>query len=148
MSNGGDFIDLIESIKKIAPDALKTIQTRYEILKNIQTNQPLGRRAISLNLGLRERTVRCEVEKLKDLKLLTVDNMGMYVTDDAKKLLKKLEEPYYDIRGIGELTKLLQEKLQIARIFVVPGDSETNHDVLLEMGKVASPSRRRRFPGE
>ena len=138
MSNGGDFIDLIESIKKIAPDALKTIQTRYEILKNIQINQPLGRRAISLNLGLRERTVRCEVEKLKELKLLTVDNMGMYVTDEAKKLLKKLEEPYYDIKGIGELTKLLQEKLQIAKIFVVPGDSETNHDVLLEMGKVAS----------
>lgn len=138
MSSGGDFIDLIESIKKIAPDTLKTIQTRYEILRNIQINQPLGRRAISLNLGLRERTVRYEVEKLKELKLLTVDNMGMYVTDEARKLLKKLEEPYYDIIGIEELTKLLQKKLQIPKIVVVPGDSETNQDVLLEMGKAAS----------
>ena len=138
MSNGGDFIDLIKSIEKIAPDALKVIETRYEILKNIEINQPLGRRAISLNLGLRERTVRYEVEKLKELKLLTIDNMGMYVTDDAKKLLKHLEEPYYDIRGIGELTKSLQKKLQINKIIVVAGDSEINHDVLLEMGKAAS----------
>jgi central glycolytic genes regulator len=138
MSNGGDFIDLIESIQKIAPDALKTIETRYEILKNIEINQPLGRRAISVNLGLRERTVRYEVEKLRELKLLTIDNMGMYVTDEAKKLLMRLEEPYYSIRGIGELTKLLQNKLQIAKIIVVPGDSEMNQDVLLEMGKYAS----------
>ncbi|MDY0236902.1 MAG: sugar-binding transcriptional regulator, partial [Gudongella sp.] len=85
MSNGGDFIDLIKSFEKIAPDALKTIETRYEILKNIEINQPLGRRSISLNLGLRERTVRYEVEKLRELKLLTIDNMGMYVTDEAKK---------------------------------------------------------------
>ncbi|MDY0236621.1 MAG: sugar-binding domain-containing protein [Gudongella sp.] len=138
MSNGGDFIDLIKSFEKIAPDALKTIETRYEILKNIEINQPLGRRAISLNLGLRERTVRYEVEKLRELKLLTIDNMGMYVTDEAKKLLSKLEEPYYNIRGIGELIKLLQKKLHISKIVVVPGDSEINHDVLLEMGKAAS----------
>lgn len=98
----------------------------------------MGRRAISLNLGLRERTVRYEVEKLRELKLLTIDNMGMYVTDEAKKLLKKLEEPYYNIRGIGELTKLLEKKLQIEEIIVVPGDSEINQDVLLEMGKAAS----------
>lgn len=138
MSSGGDFIDLIESIEKIAPDALKTIETRYEILKNIEINQPLGRRAISLNLGLRERTVRYEVEKLKELKLLTIDNMGMYITNEAKKLLKELEEPYYNIRGIEELTKSLQKKLQIAKIIVIPGDSEKNKDVLLEMGQAAS----------
>ena len=138
MSSGGGNIDLIKSIEKIAPDALKTIETRYEILKNIEMNQPLGRRAISVNLGLRERTVRFEVEKLKELKLLTIDNMGMYVTGEAKRLLKSLEEPYYDIRGIGQLTKQLQKKLGIEEIIVVPGDSEKNHDVLLEMGKAAS----------
>ncbi len=138
MSSGGDFIDLIKSIEKIAPDALKIIETRYEILKNIEMNEPLGRRAISLNLGLRERTVRYEVEKLKELKLLTIDNMGMYVTGEAKKLLKNLEQAYYNIRGIGQLTKLLQEKLKLRDIVVVPGDSETNKDVLLEMGRVAS----------
>lgn len=41
------------------------LKKRYEILKTIYYNQPVGRRALSQELNLGERIVRTEVEFLK-----------------------------------------------------------------------------------
>lgn len=87
---------------------------------------------------MKERTIRSEVEKLRELKLLNTDNMGMYVTDDGKELLNQLSDIYQSIRGIPNLRKKLQDILQIKSIVIVPGDSGTNDLVLQEMGRSAS----------
>ncbi len=87
---------------------------------------------------MKERTIRSEVEKLRELKLLNTDNMGMYVTGDGKELLDQLSDIYQSIRGIPNLRKKLQDILQIKSIIIVPGDSGTNDLVLQEMGRSAS----------
>lgn len=138
MSNGGDNIDLLKLIGKLSPECFQTIERRYSILRAIEFRQPVGRRALSVELGLKERTIRSEVEKLRELKLLNTDNMGMYVTDDGKDLLGQLNDIYQSIRGIPDLRKRLQEILGIRSIIIVPGDSQSNDLVLQEMGRSAS----------
>ncbi|MGM0396603.1 MAG: sugar-binding transcriptional regulator [Bacillota bacterium] len=138
MTIGGGFIDILKLIGRLSPECFETIERRYTILRAVEIRQPVGRRALSVELGLKERTVRSEVEKLKELKLLNADNMGMYVTDDGKYLLLQLGDIYQSIRGIPNLRKKLQDSLGIENVIVVPGDSGENDLILQEMGRTAS----------
>lgn len=121
----------------MSPESFETIERRYVILRTIQFRQPVGRRALSTELGFRERTVRSEVDKLRELKLLNSDNMGMYVTDMGRDLLTQLEYVYSDIRGVPDLRRKLQKTLGIQNILLVPGDSGSSSSVLQEMGRSA-----------
>lgn len=60
----------IDVQRKLLPDLLAIMQKRYEILQHIRLMQPIGRRTLSLNLGISERVLRSEVQFLKEQHLL------------------------------------------------------------------------------
>ena len=131
-------MEIIDIIKKMAPEIIELIEKRYLILRSIYYNQPIGRRAISNELGLKERNVRDEVNILKDQGLINIHNMGMYITEDGKQLITELSSLYGDLKGITGIEKILQEKLNIKRVYIVPGTFLEDNTVIKDMGKIVT----------
>lgn len=129
---------IIDIIKKMAPEVIELIEKRYLILRSIYYNQPIGRRAISTELGFKERNVRDEVNILKDQGLINVDNMGMYITEDGKQLITELSTLYGDLKGITRIEKILKERLNIKRVYIVPGTFIEDNTVIKDMGKIVT----------
>lgn len=128
-------VDLIEIQKKIVPEICDLLETRYYILRGIYYNQPIGRRSLAYELNMGERAVRTEVNILKEQGLLNIESMGMYVTEDGKKIIGNLSGVIHRLKGITELEKKLEEVLQVEKVLIVPGNSDDNSLVLKDMGK-------------
>lgn len=131
-------METLKLIKRIAPEVTEIIEKRYLILKSISYNQPIGRRALSNELGMKERTVREEANMLKDQGLLNIDFMGMNITDNGKNVLADLHWIYNGLKGIPDLENALKEELNIKKVIIVPGNSSENRMVLKDMGKITS----------
>ena len=56
---------LVQIQKRIVPDLIEEMQTRYDILHYVRLMQPIGRRTLATSLGLTERVLRREVDFLK-----------------------------------------------------------------------------------
>lgn len=130
--------DLIELEKKIVPEMIETLEKRYEILRSIYYYQPIGRRALANNLKLGERTVRTEVSVLKEQGLLNIESVGMYVTEEGKSILMDLKDVIYNIKGLKDLERVLEDALNIKKAFIVPGNSDEDELVLKDIGKEAA----------
>ena len=137
-NDGGEGIDYLELIKNIAPEVTDIIERRYLILRTINFHQPVGRRTLSLELGIGERVIRNEVNILKEQGLLNIEIMGMYLTKEGKNLIEDLHEIYKDLKGILELQERVRISLDVERVIIVPGNSYNNELVLKEMGKITS----------
>lgn len=131
-------MNLIQIEKKIVPEILDILELRYNILRVICYNQPIGRRGIANKLDIGERTVRTEVNILKKQGLLNVESMGMYITPDGKTVIENLEGVIRELKGITDLEKKLKDILKVQNIIVVPGDSDSDELVLKDLGKAAA----------
>ncbi|HSH35787.1 sugar-binding transcriptional regulator [Schnuerera sp.] len=131
-------MNLIEVQKKIIPEILDMLEIRYNILRNIYYNQPIGRRGLSQKLNMGERTIRTEVNILKERGLLNIESMGMYVTEDGKRIIKDLKGVMREFKGISNLERRLKQVLNVENIIIVPGNSDDDSLALKDMGKTTS----------
>jgi len=131
-------MDLIEIQKKIVPEILDMLEIRYNILRTIYYNQPIGRRGLANKLDIGERTVRTEVNILKQQGLLNIESMGMYITKDGKTVIGSLEGIIRELKGIEHLEQRLEDILKVKNVIIVPGNCDNNELVLKDLGKAAS----------
>lgn len=131
-------MDLIELEKKIVPEMFNIMELRYNILRNIYYNQPIGRRGLAQKLNIGERLIRTEVNILKEQGLLNIETTGMYITEDGKEVIEKLKDIMRELKGISHLERQLKDILNVDRVIIVPGNSDKNGLVLKDMGKVTS----------
>ena len=68
--------DILKLQQKIVPELIVLLQKRYNILRTIYYNQPIGRRNLASSLQLGERAVRTEIEFLKSQNLIKVSMPG------------------------------------------------------------------------
>lgn len=136
-------MDLIELEKKIVPEIFDLIEKRYNILRSIYYNQPIGRRSLANELNIGERTIRTEVNILKEQGLLNIESMGMYVTEEGKRIIDDLKDVMHKLKGISDLERMLEDILKVEKVIIVPGDSDKNGLVLKDMGKTSSIYLRR-----
>lgn len=127
----------IELLNRIVPEISNLLEKRYDILRVVQYNQPIGRRLLSEQLELGERIVRSEVEFLKHQQLLTSDAVGVSLTDDCEKLLTELAELVHEFRGLAFLENFLQNKMGLNKVCIVPGDVDEQNINMRELGKAA-----------
>ncbi|WP_261134243.1 sugar-binding transcriptional regulator [Bacillus sp. Marseille-Q3570] len=128
---------LIDLQRKLLPDLLDVMQNRYRILQNVRYMQPVGRRSLAANLQQTERVLRAEVEFLNKQELLKISTSGMTLTDEGNHILLELENIMKQVSGLHVLEGQLQEKLKLAEVIIVPGDSDRESWVKKEMGKAA-----------
>src|SRR5699024_4096996 len=114
------------------------MEKRYDILRGINYNQPIGRRTVANNLNMGERTVRTEVNILKEQGLLSIEPMGMYVTQEGKNLLEDLTEVIHKVKGLSELERKMEKLLEVENVLIVPGNSDENDLILKDIGKTAA----------
>lgn len=129
--------ELINLQKRLVPEVIDITEKRYSILRAIEFNQPVGRRALAGILGQSERWVRSELDILKNQNLIDIQALGMMVTAEGKGIIYKLRDYISELKGLKELENTVKGMLGIKEFIVVPGDSENDAQVLVEMAKVA-----------
>lgn len=124
--------------QKMVPELIDLLEIRYNILRTIYYNQPIGRRVLANDVCLSERVVRNEINFLKSQNLIEIISLGMFVTKDGEEIINKLKAFIYEIKGLSEIEKFIEKSLHVHKVIIVPGDSETDKSVLKEIGKAAA----------
>jgi len=130
--------EILKLQEKIVPELIGLLEKRYNILRTIYYNQPVGRRSLANNLNLGERIVRTEINFLKSANLIEVNTAGMIVTSEGEEVLTKLKGFIHEIKGLSEIEELLRKKLNIKAVIVVPGSVEEDITVMEELGRAAA----------
>lgn len=130
--------DVILIEKKIVPEITEILEKRYNILRSILYNQPIGRRSLASELNLGERAVRTEVNVLKEQGLLKIEAMGMSVTDEGKNIIEDLRDFIHSLKDLTNLENTLEQILGVEKVFIVPGDLDEDELILKDMGKTTS----------
>lgn len=131
-------MERVNVLRRIVPEIVELIERRYTILRNIYFVQPIGRRALSSRLHLPERTVRNEIEVLKEQGLVSADQAGMHVTDAGQQILAQLKDYVRELRGLAGLERRLAKALNLDKVTIVPGDSDTDETVKKEMARATA----------
>ena len=124
--------------RKIAPEFITLIEERYDILRYVQYAEPIGRRALAVSLSKSERSVRTQVEFLKNAGLVEFSPMGMTLTPEGKVMQIDLAEYIKVLHGLTMLETELSIKLGIEQVIIIPGDSEADNLVLREFGRATA----------
>lgn len=127
--------ELFDLQKKLIPDLLEVMQTRFSLLRTVNLYQPIGRRGLAESSQLTERQVRSEIDLLYEQGLLEVTTKGMLVTEQGEKVLEQLNQFMSEIMGLTVLENRIKETLQVENVIVVPGNSDDAEWVKQEMGK-------------
>ncbi|MDN5332032.1 MAG: central glycolytic s regulator [Tepidanaerobacteraceae bacterium] len=130
--------EIASLLKKIAPEMAQIIEQRFDILKNIYYNQPIGRRALSAVMSLSERPLRKEVKRLEELGLLEIDPKGMRVSKEGEALIARLENFVYFLKGLNFIADKIKEKFGCEDVLITPGDSDADETVKNLMGREAA----------
>lgn len=133
-----DVNKMLEIQSLIVPETVELFMRRYEILKIISVFQPIGRRALSNKLGVTERTMRTEIDKLKEIKLIHIQSSGVSLTNEGNNILSEVQKTFYYIKNLSDIELKLKEKLNLKRVAVVAGDVEKDSFTFVELGKRAS----------
>jgi|LAHS01.1.fsa_nt_gb central glycolytic genes regulator len=133
-----DINNIFEIQKKVVPETVELLMKRYEIMKVISIFQPAGRRFLSNKLGISERTVRTEIDRLKELNLIDIKPSGVELTEEGNKILSDIHGTFYYIKNLSDIEIKLMEKLKLKRVAVVSGDSEKDNFAFNDLGKKAA----------
>lgn len=130
--------EILQLQKKIVPELVEVLEKRYNILRTIYYNQPIGRRVLANSLGLGERIVRTEINFLKGQNLIEINSPGMTVTQEGQELVDNLKEFIHEIKGLSDIEKSIKKKLGIKKVIIVPGSVDENPIILKELGKATA----------
>ena len=128
----------MQLIKKIAPDLTEEMIKRYRVLKTVRLLQPCGRRLVVLSLGMTERTVRSEIERLSAQALVHISKLGMSLTEEGMEVLEGLETIFSALTGLSILEERLTDALGAQKVFIAQGDSDSSERAKKEMGQLAA----------
>lgn len=130
--------EILELQRKIVPELVEVLEKRYNVLRTIFYNQPIGRRMLASELNLGERVVRNEIDLLKSQNLIEINTPGMTVTKDGQHILEGLKEFIHQIKGLNDIEKSIKSFLGLKDVVIVPGNVEENPATFKELGKAAA----------
>ena len=133
----------LQLIKKIAPDLTEEMIKRYRVLKTVRLLQPCGRRLVVLSLGMTERTVRSEIERLSAQALVHISKIGMSLTEegmDCYMLTGAYGYPSPTLCGSVERDLVLIDRVVGAKIAL--SDHRSSEITYEELLRLASAVRR------
>ncbi|AGK98419.1 sugar-binding transcriptional regulator [Clostridium pasteurianum] len=130
--------DILKLQQKIVPELMDLLEKRYNILRAIYYNQPVGRRILANHLEMGERVVRTEINFLKKQNLINISTPGMTVTSEGEEIIDRLKDFIHEIKGLSEIEEALKQTLRIKKVVIVPGDVEEDHTVMNELGRTAA----------
>ncbi|WP_164995811.1 sugar-binding transcriptional regulator [Miniphocaeibacter massiliensis] len=119
------------------PDYKEKFVQRYNILNQINLNKNIGRRKLSSLLNYNERLVRNETEKLFQLDLISIEQVGMNITDKGIDALEGAYDLVYSLNSYNELANKVKHALGLTKVIVSKG-SIREESGKMENAKIAS----------
>lgn len=129
---------LLKLQQKIVPELIELLEKRYNILRTIYYNQPIGRRVLANNLGIGERIVRTEINFLKNQNFIEINTPGMSITKNGEEIIDKLKDFIHEIKGLSDIENAIKESLKLKDVVIVPGDVYEDKTVMNELGRTAA----------
>ncbi len=130
--------DELQLLRKMIPDMAEEMVKRYRILKTVKLLEPCGRRLVVLSLGMTERTVRSEIEKLNAQGLVKVSKTGMSVTEEGSLVLEGLSELFGKLTGMAALEEKIKSILGAKRVMLAQGDCQESERTVKEMAHMGA----------
>ncbi|MEA1962180.1 MAG: sugar-binding domain-containing protein [Bacillota bacterium] len=139
---------LLGIIERFAPEAVEMMENRYQILRQILYQQPVGRRQLGKTVGCSERLVRSEVDLLKAKGALISTPAGIYITSYGEEMLREVDEIIPCLFKLQSLSEQLKRRFDLDEVIIVPGDSYLSNYTREDLGRAAAEYLRRiLFPG-
>ena len=129
---------LFSLMERFAPEALELMIVRYQILRQVFYQEPIGRRQISKSLGYPERTVRSEVETLRTKGALYTTAAGIFLTPYGQSLLREIDQYIPFLYRTQTLAYEIKNMFNLVEVVVVPGDCTQNQLVKKDLGAAAA----------
>lgn len=120
--------------RKLVPELAELLELRYDLLRQIALNQPVGRRMLAARTELSERVLRAQVDFLKQTGLLDFSHLGMTLTEEGRYLLDRFSSYIKEVKGITLLERQLAKNLSLEKVIVVPGDSKQSEVAFYDLG--------------
>lgn len=114
------------------------MEKRYKILHRIFVAGTMGRRSLAASLDLTERTLRAELDLLREQGLLDAGTSGVTLSEAGRRLLEELEPLVKELFGLSELEEAVRLKFGLRKVVIVAGDSDESDDVKREIGRAGS----------
>jgi len=131
--------------RRVVPEILEILKSRARILQRIHLLQPIGRRALAIELLSTERILRGEVDFLKQQGLIHVAAAGMSLSGDGEKLLDEMNHILAAVDGREEMQTELSRVLGIQHVYVVAGNCDDASWVKDALGYQAAQELKRRL---
>lgn len=133
------FMDkLFSLIERFAPEVMELLTGRYQILRQVLYNQPIGRRQLAVTVGQTERMVRTEVDLLKTRGAVETTPAGITLTAYGEEMLRELDEYVPWLLNIQTLAERLKESFHLEEVIIVPGDSFQNEFIKHDLGRAGA----------
>lgn len=130
--------EILRLQKKIVPELVEVLEKRYNVLRTIYYNQPIGRRILANQLNLGERIVRTEINFLKSQGLIEINTPGMTITSSGEEIVNNLKDFIHEIKGLSDIENQIKNLLHLRRVIIVPGDVDENPTILKDLGKACA----------
>ncbi|MEG0134069.1 MAG: sugar-binding domain-containing protein [Clostridium sp.] len=130
--------EILSLQKKIVPELVEVLEKRYNVLRTICYNQPIGRRVLANQLNLGERIVRTEISFLKSQNLIEINTPGMTVTEEGQEVVDRLKDFIHELKGLSDIEEGIRSFLGLKNVIIVPGDANANEAILKELGKATA----------
>ncbi len=123
--------------EKIVPELVVTAQERYNILRGIYYNQPVGRRALARILELSERKIRNDLDFFEKMSMIDVTPVGTRITKNGEEFLLELDDYIKELRNLRKLEEDLKELLGLKKVYLING-SLAGNDANIELSRQAA----------
>lgn len=135
--------NLIEIQKQLLPDLVETLKRRYSVLHHVKLSGVIGRRNLAASLNMTERTLRNELDLLKEQGLLETGSIGMWITPSGVKLLEEFQLYTKDLFGLAEIEEQIRRQYNLRQVMIVPGDSDQSEYTKKELGRAGAIALRK-----
>lgn len=115
---------MLSLIEELVPGTFQVIVQRYQILKEVESQSPIGRRALAKQVDLSERSLRTEIQVLKDQAFISTSSAGMSLTTLGIRILDDLEDLVKDQASFRESEDALAKQLEISQCIICRRDSQ------------------------
>ena len=122
----------------LLPEMMAEAQERYEILRQIHDNGPVGRHLLSMQTKLSENTVRRHIENMEESGLLFSRPSGISLTTKGESLIEPLAPYFQKSPSLSDMEKKLRQILSMEKVIVVRGDSDGSEAVKNEISQEAA----------
>lgn len=129
---------LFAAVEHFAPEVTELMSNRYNILRQVLYNQPIGRRQLGKNVQCSERMVRTEVDILKARGALQTTAAGIYLTAYGEAMLRDIDEYVPWLFNIQTLSEKLKEHFNLEEVIIVPGNSYQNDFTKKDLGRAGA----------